>query len=91
MKFRAKAYNSTKKKEYQKKGTTPALPAVLELYKELVPLGFKIVFLSASSESNRESRVSNLKRVGYHTWEKLILRYIIENFFEFLLDLICTQ
>lgn len=74
MKFRAKEYNSTKKKEYQKKGTTPALPAVLELYKELVPLGFKIVFLSASSETNRESRVSNLKRVGYHTWEKLILR-----------------
>ncbi|KAG5523499.1 hypothetical protein RHGRI_035339 [Rhododendron griersonianum] len=60
--FGAKEYNSTKKEEYQKKGTTPALPAVLELYKELVPLGFKIVFLSASSETNRESRVSNLKK-----------------------------
>ncbi|XP_058192573.1 acid phosphatase 1-like [Rhododendron vialii] len=77
--FGAKEYNSTKKKEYQKKGTTPALPAVLELYKELVPLGFKIVFLSASSESNRESRVSNLKRVGYHTWEKLILKQTSEH------------
>ncbi|KAH7858069.1 hypothetical protein Vadar_019649 [Vaccinium darrowii] len=68
--FGTKEFNSTKKNEYIKKGTSPALPAVLELYNNLVPLGFKIVFLSASTES----RASNLKRAGYHTWEKLILK-----------------
>ncbi|KAK3028891.1 hypothetical protein RJ639_039900 [Escallonia herrerae] len=55
------------------KGLAPPVPAVLNLYKKLITLGFKIVFISATSESQRDVRVANLNRAGYYKWEKLIL------------------
>lgn len=72
--FRAKKFNETKKNEYLKEAKSPPLAAVLELYNNLLPLGYKIVFISGTSESYREYRESNMKRAGYHTWEKLMLK-----------------
>ncbi|XP_071731917.1 acid phosphatase 1-like [Rutidosis leptorrhynchoides] len=56
-------------------GAAPEIPASLWLYKRLLKLGFKIVFLTGSDESMLEPRIKNLKAVGYSTWEKLIVRY----------------
>ncbi|XAR67666.1 Acid phosphatase [Bertholletia excelsa] len=67
-------YNETKFDEWIAKGKMPPMPSVLWLYKKLVTLGFKIVFLSGSSESYREVRISNLENAGYETWEKLMLK-----------------
>ncbi|XP_062154238.1 acid phosphatase 1-like [Alnus glutinosa] len=77
--FGAKEYNETSFEEWQKKGIAPAVPAVLYLYKKLISLGFKIVFLSGKSESLREITIKNLKNVGYQTWEKLILKQSSES------------
>ena len=72
--FRAVAYNSTAFNEWEAKGIAPAVPANLDLYKKLVNLGFKIVFLTGRSETYRNITIENLKNVGYTTWEKLILK-----------------
>lgn len=56
------------------KGEAPALPESLKLYNKLVSLGIKVVFLTGKGEDERNVTVANLKKVGYHTWEKLILR-----------------
>ncbi|XP_058074118.1 acid phosphatase 1-like [Magnolia sinica] len=55
-------------------GEAPALPESLKLYKKLIKLGIKIVFLTGRSESKREITEKNLKKAGFHSWEKLILR-----------------
>lgn len=54
--------------------TAPAIPGSLKLYKKLLKLGLKIVFLTGSEEIYMEARVKNLKAVGYTTWEKLIMK-----------------
>ncbi|KAL2555094.1 HAD superfamily [Forsythia ovata] len=72
--FGAIPYNSTLFNEWVAEGTAPPVPASLRLYRTLLPLGFKIVFLTGSSQRLKASRASNLKAAGYHTWEKLILR-----------------
>lgn len=74
---RSKEYNSTAKKEWELQGKAPALLATLKLYKKLLNRGYKIVFISGKSESVRNVTETNLKNVGYYTWEKLVLRYII--------------
>lgn len=55
-------------------GKAPAIPAALRLYNTLISLKIKVVFLSGTLEVFREVRIRNLKKVGYHTWEKLILK-----------------
>ncbi|KAH7857685.1 hypothetical protein Vadar_015346 [Vaccinium darrowii] len=77
--FGAKEFNETKKNEYLKEAKAPPLPAVLEFYNNLLPLGYKIVFISGTSESYREYRELNMKRAGYHTWEKLLLKQTSEH------------
>ncbi|KAF7136028.1 hypothetical protein RHSIM_Rhsim08G0228500 [Rhododendron simsii] len=72
--FGAKEYNATSFNEWIEEGIAPPVPAVLKLYQKLLPLGFKIVFISGTSEKYRKIRISNLKLAGYHTWEKLILK-----------------
>ena len=72
--LRAVAYNSTTFSEWEAKGIAPAVPANLDLYKKLVNLGFKIVFLTGRTETYRNTTIENLKNVGYTTWEKLILK-----------------
>ncbi|CAA3023292.1 Hypothetical predicted protein [Olea europaea subsp. europaea] len=72
--FGALPYNKTSFNEWIAEGKLPAVPGALRLYKTLLRLGFKIFFLTGVEEEYRKARVANLKAVGYHTWEKLILR-----------------
>ncbi|KAK4790329.1 hypothetical protein SAY86_017633 [Trapa natans] len=72
--FGAKPYNDTTFTVWEKQAKAPALPATLWLYKRLLRLGFKIVFLTGRSETFRAVTVQNLHKVGYTKWEKLILK-----------------
>ncbi|OVA12460.1 Acid phosphatase (Class B) [Macleaya cordata] len=72
--FGAQPYDPKLFGEWVDTGKAPALPETLKLYKKVISLGFKVVFLTGRSEARRKSTKTNLKRVGYHTWEKLILR-----------------
>ncbi|KAJ0006729.1 hypothetical protein Pint_29575 [Pistacia integerrima] len=40
---------------------------------KLLSLGIKVVFLTVRAEELRKVTATNLKNVGYHTWEQLIL------------------
>ncbi|GKC46574.1 acid phosphatase, class B-like protein, partial [Tanacetum coccineum] len=71
--FGAIPYNETSFNAWVEEGVAPAIPACLKLYKGLVKLGFKIVFLTGTLDTYTEARIKNLKAVGYTTWEKLIL------------------
>ena len=71
---RAIAYNSTTFGDWVLKGIAPALPTSVDLYKKLVDLGFKIVFLTRKYDIYRNITIKNLKNVGYTTWEKLVLK-----------------
>ncbi|KAJ4718012.1 acid phosphatase 1-like [Melia azedarach] len=70
----AEVINVTAYLEWQLKGELPALPESIKLYKRLMSLGIKVVFLTGRFGFLRNSTESNLKKAGYHTWEKLILR-----------------
>ncbi|KAL3511726.1 hypothetical protein ACH5RR_024443 [Cinchona calisaya] len=72
--FGAVPYNDTKFNAWVAEGEAPAIPAVLRLYKTLLSLGIKPVFLSGTKAVYRQIRISNLKKVGYKNWEKLILK-----------------
>lgn len=72
--FGGTPFNSTKFAIWEQKGISPAVPGILDLYKKLQSLGFKIVFISGRSESLREVTTKNLKNLGFTTWEKLILK-----------------
>ncbi|KAI0524307.1 hypothetical protein KFK09_003673 [Dendrobium nobile] len=72
--FGVEPINDTLFDEWSAKGAAPPLPESLKLYKELLSLGIKVVFLTGRTEKDREITALNLKRAGYHSWEKLILR-----------------
>ncbi|GKA18654.1 acid phosphatase, class B-like protein [Tanacetum coccineum] len=72
--FGTKPYNSTAFEAWVAEAKAPAVPGSLKLYKRLVRLGLKIVFLTGSQVYQTEPRTKNLKDVGYTTWEKLILK-----------------
>ncbi|CAI9114234.1 OLC1v1014903C2 [Oldenlandia corymbosa var. corymbosa] len=72
--FGALPYNDTKFNEWVATGKAPAIPAILRLYKTLLTLGIKPVFLSGTKEVYQQVRVDNLHKVGYYNWEKLILK-----------------
>ena len=67
-------YTETSFNAWVGEAVAPAIPACLKLYKALVKLGFKIVFLTGTHDTYTEARIKNLKAVGYTTWEKLILK-----------------
>ena len=67
-------FNSTLFNEWVNKGEAPSLPESLKLYKKLLSLGIKIVFLTGRPEDQRSVTENNLKNVGFYTWEKLILK-----------------
>ncbi|TLM35154.1 hypothetical protein FEC37_18735, partial [Acinetobacter baumannii] len=67
-------YNSTAFNAWVAEAKAPAIPGSLKLYKRLVRLGLKIVFLTGSHEYQTEPLTKNLKGVGYTTWEKFILK-----------------
>ncbi|CAL9771771.1 unnamed protein product [Musa acuminata subsp. burmannicoides] len=72
--FGVEPYNATSFNAWVDKGIAPALPESLKLYHKLLPLGIKIVFLTGRSEERRNVTITNLKRAGYRTWEKLLLK-----------------
>ncbi|XP_020589292.1 acid phosphatase 1-like [Phalaenopsis equestris] len=72
--FGLKPYSEAQSDKWVAAGAAPALPESLKLYKELLTLGIKVVFLTGRTEEFREITARNLKKVGYHSWEKLILR-----------------
>ena len=73
--FRTGKYNATLFNSWVLQAKAPALPESLKLYKKLLSLGIKVVFLTGRGGSQRNATVSNLKKEGFLTWEKLILRY----------------
>ncbi|KAI3755810.1 hypothetical protein L1987_55617 [Smallanthus sonchifolius] len=72
--YKAKPYNATLFNEWLEEAAAPAIPGSLQLYEQLIELGFKIVFLTGTREAYTESRIKNLKEAGYTEREKLILK-----------------
>ncbi|PSS07386.1 Acid phosphatase [Actinidia chinensis var. chinensis] len=72
--FGVEPYNSTQFNVWVDLGKAPALPESLKLYGKLLPLGLKVVFITGRPESQRNVTTNNLRKAGYHTWEKLILK-----------------
>ncbi|KAL6890130.1 hypothetical protein ACP4OV_008893 [Aristida adscensionis] len=72
--FGIRPFNATSFIEYVKLGTAPALPETQRLYKKLVSLGIRPVFLSGRPDSQRAVTAENLRRQGYSGWEKLLLK-----------------
>jgi hypothetical protein len=56
----------------------PALLSSLKLYNELQGLGFHIILLTGRTESQRNATEENLLFAGYQSWEKLIMRYLLQ-------------
>ncbi|KAL6335770.1 hypothetical protein AAG906_039533 [Vitis piasezkii] len=71
-------YNATLFNSWVLQAKAPALPESLKLYKKLLSLGIKVVFLTGRGGSQRNATVTNLKNEGFLTWEKLILRGSLE-------------
>jgi hypothetical protein len=59
------------------RGEAPAIPSSLTLYNEVRDLGFKTFLLTGRSEGHEGVTVDNLRKEGFHDWDKLILRYYI--------------
>ncbi|XP_015572819.1 stem 28 kDa glycoprotein isoform X2 [Ricinus communis] len=72
--FGAEPYNSTLFNKWVVTSKAPALPESLSLYKRLLSLGIKIVFITGRTEDQRTVTTNNLKKAGYHTWMKLVLK-----------------
>ncbi|KAI3727286.1 hypothetical protein L1987_67099 [Smallanthus sonchifolius] len=60
--------------QWTAKGGLPVIREALDLYNKLIKLGFKIVFITGMHERDSESRIKNLKEVGFTEWEKLIFK-----------------
>lgn len=73
---RVEPYNSTLFNEWVDLGEAPALPESLKLYKKLLSLGIKIVFLTGRPLEQKAVTVTNLKIAGYHKWEKIIVKCV---------------
>uniref|UniRef100_A0A0D3G457 Acid phosphatase n=1 Tax=Oryza barthii TaxID=65489 RepID=A0A0D3G457_9ORYZ len=72
--FRTTLYNDTCFREYVAEGSTLALPETRRLYRRLLQLGVKPVFLTSRTEDERNITVTNLRRQGYSGWMKLLLK-----------------
>lgn len=56
------------------KAQGPALTPIRDVYKTALSLGYKIVFLTGRTETDRAATARNLRKEGMGTYEKLILR-----------------
>ncbi|XP_047306921.1 stem 28 kDa glycoprotein-like [Impatiens glandulifera] len=72
--FGAEQYNPILFNKWVEEGKAPALPETLKLYKKLLSLGIKVVFLTGRPEDQRNITAINLKNAGYSHWTKLIFR-----------------
>ncbi|KAH0687653.1 hypothetical protein KY285_018211 [Solanum tuberosum] len=67
-------YNDTTFDEWTREGKAPTVPAALFLYNTVLSMGIKPVFISGTKEEFRQIRITNLNKVGYHSWIRLILK-----------------
>ncbi|KDP40846.1 hypothetical protein JCGZ_24845 [Jatropha curcas] len=72
--FGAEPYNFTLFNKWVLTSKAPALPESLQLYKRLIALGLKIVFITGRPEDQRAATTDNLKKAGYGAWLKLVLK-----------------
>ncbi|KAL1293030.1 hypothetical protein HN51_053605 [Arachis hypogaea] len=72
--FGVEKYNATSFNEWVDLGTAPPLPESLKLYKRLLRLGFKVVFLTGRPQSQRDITLRNLKNAGYTIFHTLIVK-----------------
>lgn len=61
-------------------GIAQAIESSLKLYKEVVKFGFKVFLLTGRSEMRRNVTVENLTKSGFHDWDYLILRLVLEHY-----------
>ncbi|GKE24029.1 acid phosphatase, class B-like protein [Tanacetum coccineum] len=54
--FGAMAYNATSFNAWVEEAAAPAIPGSLKLYRQLIELGFNIVFLTGTEEAYAEAR-----------------------------------
>lgn len=55
-------------------GVAPAIKPSLDLYNEVLRLGFRLVLLTGRAEDKRTITINNLTMAGFRNWDKLILR-----------------
>ncbi|XP_009622654.1 acid phosphatase 1 [Nicotiana tabacum] len=72
--FGAIPYNNTKFNAWVAEGKAPAIPSILGVYKTVLSLGIKPVFITGTRESFKQVRIANLKKAGYSNWAKLALK-----------------
>ncbi|KAK4361859.1 hypothetical protein RND71_017100 [Anisodus tanguticus] len=72
--FGATKSNMLKFESWIKEGKSPAIPSALVLYKTLLDLGIKPIFITDTKEEFRQVRIANLKKAGYHSWFKFICK-----------------
>ncbi|KAK4436386.1 Acid phosphatase 1 [Sesamum alatum] len=72
--FGLEVFDSTKFGEWVEMGIAPAIEPSLELYEEVLSLGFKVILLTGRSEKHRTITVDNLFQAGFREWDKLVLR-----------------
>lgn len=72
--YRLELFDKVEFDKWVQKGEAPAILPSLELYCDVLSLGFKIFFLTGRNELQRLITTKNLIKVGFHHWDKLILR-----------------
>ncbi|XWS34330.1 hypothetical protein CRYUN_Cryun21dG0030300 [Craigia yunnanensis] len=72
--FGVEPFNATLFNKWVMEGKAPALPESLKPYRKLLSLVIKAVFITGRAEDQRSATATNLSNVGYHIWERLILK-----------------
>uniref|UniRef100_A0A0D9WDL6 Acid phosphatase n=1 Tax=Leersia perrieri TaxID=77586 RepID=A0A0D9WDL6_9ORYZ len=72
--YGAQPYDQSSFLQYVAQGSAPALQGTLRLYRRLLQLGIKPVFLTDRTEDQRAVTTNNLLQQGYCNWEKLVLQ-----------------
>lgn len=67
-------FNHAEFDKWVEEGIAPAINSSLDLYRDVISLGFKVFFLTGRSERHRNITIDNLIKVGFQHWDKLILR-----------------
>lgn len=67
-------FNIVEFDKWVEKAMAPAIEASLKLYEQVMKLGFKVFLLTGRSENLQNVTAENLRNVGFHDWDKLILR-----------------
>ncbi|CAL5050734.1 unnamed protein product [Urochloa decumbens] len=60
------------------RGEALAIPSSLKLYNEVRELGFKTFLLTGRNEGHLGVTAENLKKQGFHHWDKLVLRAAVD-------------